>query len=69
MMSVLRGLQESGIHWYFLHSADGFHTGCGFLFCRGRWTCGFSVRLRKTAEAFALLSGLLGYYTVANLMC
>ena len=25
--------------------------------------------LKKTAGAFAFLSGLLGYYTVANLMC
>ena len=28
-----------------------------------------ALGLRKAAGAFAFLSGLLGYYTVANLMC
>ncbi|KAF6230849.1 hypothetical protein HO173_010965 [Letharia columbiana] len=30
---------------------------------------GTALGLKKTAGAFAFLSGLLGYYTVANLMC
>lgn len=28
-----------------------------------------ALGLKKTAGAFAFVSGLLGYYTVANLMC
>ncbi|KAK4693113.1 uncharacterized protein P7C71_g4223, partial [Lecanoromycetidae sp. Uapishka_2] len=36
-------------------TADG-HTGTG-------------IALKKTAGAFAFVSGLLGYYTVGNLMC
>lgn len=30
---------------------------------------GMALGLKKAAGAFAFLSGLLGYYTVANLMC
>lgn len=28
-----------------------------------------AIALRKAGGAFAFLSGMLGYYTVANLMC
>ena len=28
-----------------------------------------AIALKKTGGVFAFLSGLLGYYTVANLMC
>lgn len=44
-----------------LVAASYFATADGHL--------GTATALKKTAGVFAFLSGLLGYYTVGNLMC